>query len=198
MARRVAVADVRAALASVAPRADASVPKSRKAAVAAVFRDTNAGSELLLIRRAEHPRDPWSGHMGFPGGRVNEDDRDPLAAAIRETREELSLDLEASGELIGALSEVRTHLAPSAVPRAVVPFAFDLRDGDVELRTNHEVSEVVWVPLAFLLDRGNRSAMTWVRRGVPLPLPCYRVDGRVIWGLTLRVIDELLDALGDE
>lgn len=196
MGRAVTVAEVRRAVTSLVPRADADVPKERKAAVAAVFREQREGAELLLIRRAEHPRDPWSGHMAFPGGRVNVDDRDPLAAAVRETREELSLDLQTAGDLVGRLSEVHTHLAPTAVPRAVVPFVFELRAVDAVLTANHEVQESIWVPLAFILDRSNRSSMTWLRRGLPLPLPCYRYDGRVIWGLTLRIVDELVDALG--
>lgn len=182
-------------MATIVPRTDPSIPAVKKAAVAAVYRDTPAGAELLFIRRAEHPRDPWSGHMGFPGGRVDAADRDPLATAIRETREELDLDLVVAGELVGRLSEVRTHLAPTAAPRAVVPFVFELREPAAVLRGNHEVEEVIWVPLDFLADRRNRSSMTWIRRGVPLPLPCYRFEGRVIWGLTLRVVDELLEAL---
>lgn len=186
---------LRAAVAAIVPRSDANVPATKKAAVAAVYRDAPHGAELLFIRRAEDPRDPWSGHMGFPGGRVDASDRSPLATAIRETREELALDLEVAGELVGQLSEVHTHLAPPAAPRAVVPFVFALRDAQVVLEANHEVQEIVWVPLSFFLDRGNRSRMTWVRRGVPLPLPCYRYGGRVIWGLTLRVVDELLEAL---
>ncbi len=186
---------LRQAVAAIVPAVDPDVPLEKKAAVAAIFRDGSGGAELLFIRRAEHPRDPWSGHMGFPGGRVDPRDPDPLAAALRETREELALDLASAGELVGQLSEVRTHLVPSAAPRAVVPFVFELRDGTVPLRANREVQEVVWVPLGFLADRTNRSSMTWVRRGVPLPLPCYRFGGRVIWGLTLRVVDELLEGL---
>ncbi len=189
------MAAVRRAVTSLRPRARGGVPLEKKAAVAAIFREGEGGAEVLLIRRAEHPRDPWSGHMGFPGGRVDASDPTPLVTAIRETREELALDLEVAGELLGRLSDVRTHLAPSAAPRAVVPFVFALRDAQVVFQANHEVQEVVWVPLAFFLERANRSLLTWVRQGVPLPLPCYHYGGRVIWGLTLRVLDELLEAL---
>jgi 8-oxo-dGTP pyrophosphatase MutT (NUDIX family) len=186
--------DVRRALARIEPRAREDVPLGRKAAVAGVLRERESGLELLFIRRAEHPRDPWSGNMGWPGGRVDAGDGTSLATAVRETREELALDLERDADLLGALSERRTHLQVQGVPLAVAAFLFALR-GDPVLSPNHEVQETVWVPLSYLLDRSNRGLFVWTGRGLPLPLPCYRYEGRVIWGLTLGLLDELLDAL---
>ena len=159
--------------------------------MAAILRERPEEAELLFIRRAEHPRDPWSGQMGFPGGRVEPADATPLDAALRETREEIGVDLSALGRLLGRLSEVRTHLPLGSVPHSVVPFAFSV-DGDPSFAPNEEVQEVLWIPLSFLADDANRSAFTWVRKGLPLPTPCFRYDGRVIWGLTLRIVDELL------
>lgn len=172
------------------------LPLERKAAIAAIFREHAEGPQLLFILRAEHPRDPWSGHMAFPGGRVDPGDADPFAAAIRETREETGLDLDSQARLLGRLSEVRTHLRVRSAPLSVVPFAFALAQPS-DLSINHEVQEAMWVPLSFLLDRGNRSIMLWTRDAAPLPMPCYRFDGRVIWGLTLRVVDELLELIGE-
>lgn len=189
------LAAIAAALSRHPAREDADVPPTRKAAVAAVLRDGSREVELLFIRRAEHPRDPWSGQMGLPGGRVDPGDASPLAAALRETREEIGLDLEALGRPLGRLSEVRTHLPLGSVPHSVVPFAFAV-DGDPALRLNEEVQEALWVPLPFLLDRRNRSSFTWVRKGLPLPMPCYEFRGRVIWGLTLKIVEELLGLAG--
>jgi hypothetical protein len=76
----------------------------------------------------------------------------------------------------------------------VVPFVFALT-GDRALTPNSEVQEALWVPLAFLLDRRNRGRMVWTRSGVPMVMPCYRFQGRVIWGLTLHMLDELLGLL---
>lgn len=192
VAGRIEVASVQAALSRLGARTEDGVPATRKAAVAAVLRDVRAGAELLFIRRAEHPRDPWSGQMGLPGGRIDPEDATPLAAALRETREEIGLDLARGGRELGRLSEVRTHLPLGAVPHSVVPFAFAV-EGEPELTLNDEVQEALWVPLSFLADRVNRRSFTWVRRGVPLPMPCYHWDGRVIWGLTLRIVDELIE-----
>jgi hypothetical protein len=57
---------------------------------------------------------------------------------------------------------------------------------------NHEVAEVVWVPLEFLLERSNRKQMEWRIKGMNIPLPCYLFEGRRIWGLSLNMLDELL------
>ncbi len=65
-----------------------------RAAVALVLRDAGPGGiELLFIRRAEHEKDPWSGHMGFPGGRAEPGDAGLEGTAVRETLEETGLDL---------------------------------------------------------------------------------------------------------
>ncbi len=187
--------DVRRALRAHRPDDVFGTSVLRKAAVAAVFRDRagGPGAELLLIRRAESPYDRWSGHMAFPGGKVEPHDPDPLAAALRETREEVGLDLAAEARPLGRLSTVAALARGKAIPMVIVPYVFELGGGrDPALRTNDEVAEVVWWPLAHLLDRSNRSTYEWRVAGVPLALPCYRLEGRVLWGLTLKMIDELL------
>ena len=95
-----------------------------RAAVAAVFCAGDHGTELLLIRRAEDERDPWSGHIALPGGRMDPDDRDLRATAIRETREELGFELEGDA-FLGRFDEIRAiararRIPPSAGP--VSPF----------------------------------------------------------------------------
>src|SRR5262245_6335151 len=88
------------------------------AAVAAVL-DRNL--DLLLLRRAESERDPWSGHLSFPGGRVEPEDDGPLAGAVRETAEEVGLALK-PGSLVGQLDDLA---AVGGRPGLVVrPFVF--------------------------------------------------------------------------
>ncbi|MFI5143159.1 MAG: NUDIX hydrolase [Thermoanaerobaculales bacterium] len=186
---------VRRALAGLDPATATPAPVGQTAAVAAVLRERDGAVEMLFILRAEHPLDPWSGDMAWPGGRVDASDASPLAASVRETREEVSLDLERDATLLGALTPVRTHLRRGAGPLWVAPFVFELRKAS-ELAPNSEVQEALWVPLPFLLDRANRRTFTWTGRGVPIPMPCYRYAGRVIWGLTLRMLDDLLALLG--
>jgi len=190
------IGDVKRALNRVRLRPARFVPPGRRAAVAAVLREGGAGLELLFILRAEHAKDPWSGQMAWPGGRVDDGDAGPLATALRETREELALDLERDAEPLGALSEVRTHLRRGPGPLSVLPFVFELK-GEPVLAPNQEVQEALWVPLSFLLDRGHRGHLVWTGRGVPLVMPCFRFEGRVIWGLTLQMLDEMLELLAE-
>jgi 8-oxo-dGTP pyrophosphatase MutT (NUDIX family) len=164
----------------------------RKAAVAAVFREAPE-LELLLIRRAEHPHDPWSGHMAFPGGRVDATDSGPLGAVVRETREEVALDLDRQGQLVGELSHVPALAHGRPVPMVIYPFVFELT-GEAALQLDRsEVQEALWVPFSFLLEDRNRRFIEKKIAGVSMKLPAYHLEDRILWGLTLKMIDELLD-----
>ena len=194
MARMLTVDDIREVLGRHDVRLLDRTEGLKVAAVAAVIRQTSDGVEALFIHRAEDPRDPWSGHMAFPGGRVDDRDVDSRAAAVRETREEVGLDLETGGTLLGRLSDVAAVGRGRPLSLVVEPFVFSIGDRP-ELEPNHEVAEVVWVPLEFLLDRSNRSTIPWQHGEVTVNLPCYRYNGHVIWGLTFGMVDELVTLL---
>ena len=185
------VGSFRAALRDFEANLLPDVEGQTRAAVAAVLRPGEDGAEFLFTHRADDPRDPWSGHMAFPGGRVNPGDADPLAAAVRETREEVGLDLSANAEHIGRLSDVAAIGRGRPMNMLITPFVFTV--GSVPpLEPNYEVETVVWVPASFLADHRNRESMEYQRAGLFLELPCYRYQDHLIWGLTLGMVDELL------
>lgn len=168
-------------------------PVQKKAAVAIPMLATDDGVSLLMIRRAKREGDPWSGHMGFPGGRRDREDVDNLACALRETREELGLDLMEAGRLICELGDLNTNWRPDRPEILITPFVFELHTRPV-LAPNHEVDGVVWVPLQFLLDRGNRAPLKWEWRGESIESDAYSYEGNQIWGLSLMMLDELMEA----
>src|SRR5687767_10801396 len=99
-----------------------------RAAVAVILRDAPSGIEMLFIRRAEHPEDPWSGHMAYPGGRAEAHDPDLQATAMRETLEEIGIDLARSAQLLGALDDIRAMARGVPVDLAITPFVFRLTE----------------------------------------------------------------------
>lgn len=167
-----------------------------RAAVALALREAPIGRhlELLFIRRAEHPRDPWSGQIAFPGGRAEPHDPDLLATAMRETREETGLDLGADAELLGALDEVRAMARLRPVDLSIQPFVFRLH-GPGQARPSAEAMQVHWLSMDELLREENRALMDFTWQGATLKFPCLRLAGVVIWGLTYRMFMGLAERL---
>ena len=164
----------------------------KRSAVAMILQVRDGELHILMIKRADREGDPWSGHMAFPGGRMDRADANGYAVAVRETEEEVGLFLGEEDQCIGRLSDLhaRPHRGPLGM--AVSPFVFRL-DREVTFTPNHEVAEVVWVPLEFLLDDDNLAEMTWRYKGAEITMPCYWYEGRCIWGLSLMMLGELLD-----
>lgn len=159
----------------------------RQAAVAVVLLEISGALEVLLIERAVREGDPWSGHMALPGGHVDPEDADLAATAERETLEEVGLDLPRRGERLGRLSD---HSPMRAVPIGVRPFVYLLEERP-ELTLSAEVEASLWVPVAPLLAGERQSSFTFARGGQSFEFPAWDIDGRVVWGLTYRVLDEL-------
>ncbi|MFV0476867.1 MAG: NUDIX hydrolase [Parahaliea sp.] len=164
----------------------------RRSAVAIVLSVREGELYILMIKRAERKGDPWSGHMAFPGGRMDPNDSSVFATALRETDEEIGLHLPDSASRIGRLSDIQAQPHKGMFGMIVTPYVFRLEQ-DVAFSPNYEVAEVVWVPLEFLLDTDNRESMVWQRGKLSLTLPCYLYEGRRIWGMSLMMLDELMD-----
>jgi 8-oxo-dGTP pyrophosphatase MutT (NUDIX family) len=161
-----------------------------QASVALVLRARDP-LELLLIKRAQSERDPWSGHMALPGGRRDESDGDLLRTAVRETREETGVDLEHGGKPLGRLEDV-TPSSPRLPKLTITPYVFGV-PATVEARVaSREVERVCWVTLSHLGEPATRSEI-----GIPLPggtrsFPSFLVEGEHVWGLTYRILERFL------
>lgn len=187
---------IRQAIRLHGPEDEAWSEVTREASVAMVLRERAPGRlpELLMIRRAEHEGDPWSGHMAFPGGRREDEDPDLRQTAIRETLEELALDL-SSAALLGQLRPVVTPSRAVRLPRMRVhAYTFGLREVP-PMQPNGEVASVHWFGLERLLADEGRATFPYSWSGEKLRLPCIRLDGCFIWGMSLRMIDDLLERL---
>ena len=188
--------DVRRALA-LRPPTRVAEPAASRAAVALILREAARGLELLFIRRAEHEGDPWSGQMGFPGGRAEPGEPDLWSTAVRETEEEIDLRLGAAEEFLGELDEVRAMARMRPMDLTVRPFVFRLHEPGAALRPSPEVTSLHWIPLDEIRGPRWRGTLDYDQEGTTLHFPCLRYDGLVIWGLTYRMFtnfNELLEA----
>jgi 8-oxo-dGTP pyrophosphatase MutT (NUDIX family) len=163
------------------------VEERRRAAVAVLLHDEPSGPRVLLMKRAERPGDPWSGHISLPGGRYETFDLDLHTTAIRETREEVGIEL-AGARYLGQLPPLQPRTSgPNGIE--VTPFVF-LTEVAVEPTCGPEALAAFWLPLetaaAGTLDG------TYTYPDTAMTFPSWNYDGHVIWGLTWRIIGDVL------
>ena len=146
------------------------------------------GPSVLLTRRTDHLHD-HAGQISFPGGRIEDDDATPEAAALRETEEEVGL-APSRVELIGRLDTyvVRTGFEVTPVVGFVHP-PFDVSPDPFE------VAEVFEVPLAFILDRTNHERRSREFQGLQRLFYVIQYEERYIWGATAAMLVNLVDIL---
>lgn len=140
----------------------------------------------LLIHRVERSNDPWSGQIGLPGGRVEKFDTSTKEALEREVREEVGLELNREGKLLGLLSVGhpgrRTEMK-------VQPWVYGLHRRP-EVTIGPEVQHAFWVSLSKLPSLKGISEVEI--RGTRISVEAFLVDGRIVWGFTYSVLNELL------
>ena len=161
-----------------------------RAAVALILAGRDDEVQALFIRRAKREGDPWSGQMALPGGRHGGEDETLLDTAMRETREEVGLDL-ASAHLLGQLDDV-APLTAVLPPISVRPFAFHLPSVP-SLVESSEVAAAVWIPLSILRAPATLGETTVRVCATERTYPAYIIGDAVIWGMTERILTPFLD-----
>jgi 8-oxo-dGTP pyrophosphatase MutT (NUDIX family) len=167
-------------------RADRDEPYKEAAVALVLVPRASDDADLLLIRRATREGDPWSGQIGLPGGGVSPVDRSLEAAAIRETLEEVGLDLDATGFVVGTLDELRprTPVLPPIIVRPIVAVI----DVVPPLTLSDEVAEARWVRLGEIFRLDGRVRTEVVARNFRMHVEAYQVADFTIWGMTERIL----------
>ena len=163
----------------------------RPASVLVPLIDRPEGLTVLLTQRTAHLHD-HAGQVSFPGGRREPDDPDAVAAALRETEEEIGL-ARRHIEVVGRLDTYRTRTAYEVTPVVgIVRPPFDLAPDDFE------VAEIFEMPLAFALSPRNHERHSRVFQGVERHFWVLPFEDRYIWGATAGMLVNLYEALTGE
>ena len=172
---------------------------SKKAAVtAALYADDNNLVRLILILRNTY-NGVHSNQIGFPGGRVEEDDKTLFDTAIRETFEEIGIAVE-KNELIRELKEI--YIPPSNFN--VYPFLVLLNHPPSFVKDDKEVKEIITIDLDSLLNCKITQTL------IPVPtilnelntqndvlVPTFKLAGYNVWGATAMMLSEIRDLIND-
>jgi len=161
------------------------------AAVAIVLVMNADETDMLLIRRSQHPADPWSGQICLPGGRHEQTDTELVDTAIRETLEETGISLN-SQCLIATLDDQQGYARGGSINLTIRPFVFTLEQRP-KVIINYELDEFYWLSMSYFENAANHIAFTpmaeWPDR------PGVQVDqNSVLWGMTYRILTDFFTA----
>lgn len=167
----------------------------RLAAILLVLRARADGEpELLMIKRAEHESDPWSGHIACPGGRMDPGDRDLEMTALRETWEETGIDVARDGRVLGHLDDLVPQ-SPLLPPLVIRPYVALVIAG-VEAVPSPEVASAFWVPLSALGEKAAWGMGLVEMRGARRRVSQFQHGEHIVWGLTERALRQFLEYMG--
>lgn len=191
------LAQIRASLADRVPPTIEGDGLSQ-AAVALMLREVQTGGlELFFIERSRREDDPWSGHMAFPGGRLEDVDRDSRATAERETLEEVGISLD-TAEYLGKLTDLQGSPRFRQNRLVVSSHVYHTNFSGSLMLDSVEVASALWFPVDGLLDPANHVSYRTPETGT-VDYPGIQVGepGRhVVWGLTYSFLEIFFETVG--
>ena len=167
----------------------------REAAVLITLFEKNPNDfHVIFIKRGSgDAEDKHAGQIAFPGGKKEDGDKDMMFTALRETQEEINLDI-TTLDVLGSL----TPLFISVSKFLVHPFVGYLYEPPVLKRQEEEIEDIFELPLsAFRVAEARQKTQIQLANNITLNhVPCFQVNGHIIWGATAMIMNELLETLG--
>lgn len=161
-------------------------PPFSHAAVLVPLYQKESRCHLLFTKRSEQVK-YHKGEISFPGGMVDEEDRELIHTALREAHEEIGLK-ENDVQIIGLLDDIVTITEFIVTPIVgLFPYPYPFRVSEVE------IAELIEVPLSFLLTRENFTEHEITRMGRREIVYAYQYREHTIWGATARILKQFLD-----
>jgi len=146
---------------------------------------------LLFTKRSEEVK-YHKGEISFPGGMVDEEDKELINTALREADEEIGLK-ESDVQVIGVLDDIVTITEFIVTPIVgLFPYPYYFKVSEVE------IAELIEVPLASLLDRDCFSEREIFRGGQREIVFAYQYGEHIIWGATARILKQFLDLISSQ
>jgi len=165
--------------------------KYKKAGVLILLIKDNDDEEykILFTKRSEQLK-THSGEVSFPGGKWEEGDSNLYQTALRESNEEINLDIEnvtKLGSLNFLLSRHKIEVNP------FVGYLNQLQD----FKGNFEIDEIFTVPISFLMNEENIEYKEFNRKDLKVYIPSWVYNGNRIWGLTAMIAADFLNICFD-
>ncbi len=162
-------------------------PFSHAAVLVALFKKAEA-CHLLFTKRSEQVK-YHKGEISFPGGVVDEEDKELIGTALREAFEEIGLK-ETDVQIIGVLDDIVTTTEFIVTPIVgLFPYPYPFKVSEVE------IAELIEVPLSFLLVEDNLSKREIFQGGQKEIIYFYQYGQHTIWGATARILKQFLDLI---
>jgi len=167
-------------------------PRYRRAAVLIPLFKKDGEYHILFTRRTDKVQ-THKGQISFPGGRKDPKDKDLLATALREAREEMGIE-EKDVQILGELDDICTVASDFCVSPFVglLPYPYPYKIN------RDEIEEVIEAPLSGLLDHRRFRQELFERDGQSFPVYFYQHRDHTIWGATARILKQLLDLLPEK
>lgn len=163
-------------------------PNIKATAAVAIIRCEQPMTSYLLLRRAAHPEDPWSGHFSFPGGRKDPIDSTLLETCLRETREETGIQLKAE-QLIQTLKpEPAGHSFNHLI--WVQPFLFSLSERPQIILDDTEIANSSWISAEKFATPSCHSKTEMIPGKI---FPTYPLHDYYLWGFTYKLLLKIIE-----